>query len=86
MKFSLTGETTYAIIKTTDGYKISNCYGFLMESEQMRELGAGLIRYAKKHESEIREFNEKRQLEFDAEIAGLARLYGENIGVQDGRG
>ena len=43
----------YVINQTEDGFYLSDGNGFVLESEDLIEIGEGLIKFAKKHKSDI---------------------------------
>lgn len=70
MKFKLGSILAYLIHETDDGCYISNCNGFVMESEQAIEVGKKLIEFSKKHAEELRQHNIERNIEYKKELEG----------------
>ena len=55
----LTGFMAYVINQHEDGYFLSDGNGFIIESEDLIEIGKNLISFAKKHKEDIIAHNEK---------------------------
>lgn len=67
MKFDFNNFSAYVIHEYEDGCFISDCYGFVMEAEQMKELAKGLIDFADKHKEDLEEHNQQRKIEHENE-------------------
>ena len=57
--------TAYLINEHKDGYYLSDGNGFLLESEELLDIGQNLIKFAKKHKKSIEEANKIRKQEFE---------------------
>ena len=68
MKFTLSERFAYVIAPEPDGFKIYDCHGFIMEPEQAYKVAEGVKNFAKKHGKEIREHNQRRQIELEQEL------------------
>ena len=55
----------YVIDQTEDGFYLSDGNGFILESEDLVEIGEGLIKFAKKHKRDILEHNERVKKELE---------------------
>ncbi len=61
MKRKINPFSAYVINITDDGYYLSDCNGFVFESEDLIEIGKNLINYAKKHKEELKQHNIENQ-------------------------
>ena len=63
MKRKINSYGAYVITETDDGYYLSDCNGFVFESEDLIEIGKGLIEFAKHHKTELEQHNIEREKE-----------------------
>ena len=57
--------TAYIINKHKDGYYLSDGNGFLLESDELLDIGQNLIKFAKKNKESIKKVNQIRKQEFE---------------------
>lgn len=77
MRFQYGGFYAYVIEETKDGFYLCDGRGYVMESEQIKELAQGLLRYVKKHDKDIIEHNIHREREEEIELGGGWRNMGK---------
>lgn len=63
--------TAYVINKHNDGYYLSNGNGFILESEQLLDIGENLIKFAKKHKEDIIETNKITMANYKKEFGAM---------------
>lgn len=59
----------YLINYCEDGYYLTDNHGFILKSEELMDIGQNLIRFAKKHNKSILEYNKEKGNELHREIA-----------------
>ena len=67
-KTYLSGFYPYLINCCEDGYYLTDGNGFMLESEEMLDIGKNLIKFAKKHNKDILEYNNKIRINFEKQI------------------
>ena len=75
MKKYLNSRQAYIIIEHEDGYYLSDGNGFVLKSEELMDIGKNLIKFSKKHNEDILEYNNKRQIELYNEMTNWLGKY-----------
>ncbi len=73
MNIDTNRHLAYVFKESEDGIVMNDNNGFAYELEDIEELCKGLMKFAKKHNKEIKAYNAQHKIEFEADLHGWYR-------------